>query len=79
MAENMLGGTYNKWNSTLEYLVKEDNTAALTHVVQIQNQDTGAWYEAFVDAHSGELLSVTDFVAKASVGSLYLSYVMRAV
>ncbi|KAF8909875.1 Fungalysin metallopeptidase-domain-containing protein [Mucidula mucida] len=66
MAENMLGGTYNKWNSTLEYLVKEDNTAALTHVVQIQNQDTGAWYEAFVDAHSGELLSVTDFVAKAS-------------
>ncbi|KAF9020455.1 hypothetical protein BDZ89DRAFT_958355 [Hymenopellis radicata] len=66
MAENMLGGTFNQWNSTLEYLVKEDNTAALTHVVQIQNQDTGAWFEAFVDAHSGELLSVTDFVAKAS-------------
>ncbi|KAK0421665.1 hypothetical protein EV421DRAFT_1915986 [Armillaria borealis] len=30
------------------------------------NEETNAWYEAFVDAHSGEILSVTDFVAQAT-------------
>ncbi|KAF8952901.1 hypothetical protein BDZ97DRAFT_2065989 [Flammula alnicola] len=50
----------------LEYVVKADNTAVLTHVVQIQNDETGAWVEAFIDAHSGELVTITDFVAKAS-------------
>jgi extracellular elastinolytic metalloproteinase len=48
-------------------VVKEDNSAVLTHVVQIQNNKTGAWYEAFVDAHSGDLVSVTDFVSHADV------------
>ncbi|EEB90791.1 hypothetical protein MPER_10957, partial [Moniliophthora perniciosa FA553] len=32
----------------------------------IQNEETGTWFEAFVDAHLGELVSITDFVAKAS-------------
>lgn len=65
-AEAALGGKYNNWPASLEYLAQADGSAALTHVVQIQNEGTGAWYEAFVDAHSGEVLSVTDFVAKAS-------------
>ncbi|TFK49223.1 hypothetical protein OE88DRAFT_1713503 [Heliocybe sulcata] len=65
-AESTLGGKYNDWPATLEYLALADGSAALTHVVQVQNAETGAWYEAFVDAHSGEVLSVTDFVAKAS-------------
>jgi extracellular elastinolytic metalloproteinase len=47
--------------------MKDDGTAVLTHVMQIQNDEAGTWFEAFVDAHSGELVSVTDFVSKASV------------
>ncbi|KAF8970318.1 Fungalysin metallopeptidase-domain-containing protein [Flammula alnicola] len=65
-AEAALGGKYNDHPATLEYVVKADNSAALTHVVQIQNDTTGAWVEAFIDAHSGELVTITDFVAKAS-------------
>ncbi|KAK0449001.1 Fungalysin metallopeptidase-domain-containing protein [Desarmillaria tabescens] len=52
--------------SSLEYLAHSDGSIALTHVVQVQNEETNAWYEAFVDAHLGEILSVTDFVAQAT-------------
>lgn len=69
-AEGLLDGKYNEWPTTLEYVVKADNTAALAHVVQIQNDRTGIWYEAFVNAHSGELDSVTDFVSHATVSHL---------
>jgi extracellular elastinolytic metalloproteinase len=48
-------------------LAKKDGSAALAHSFQVNNEESGAWYEAFVDAHSGELLSVVDFVAQASV------------
>ncbi|KAI0260276.1 Fungalysin metallopeptidase-domain-containing protein [Gloeopeniophorella convolvens] len=65
-AEEALGGTFNGHPATLEFLAQADGSAALTHVVQIQNESTGAWFEAFVDAHANKLLSVTDFVAKAS-------------
>ncbi|KAF8886781.1 Fungalysin metallopeptidase-domain-containing protein [Infundibulicybe gibba] len=65
-AENALNGTFNGHNPTLEYLVQSDGSISLTHVVQIQNDDTGTWFEAFMDAHSGDILSVTDFVARAS-------------
>ncbi|KAJ3566508.1 hypothetical protein NP233_g6958 [Leucocoprinus birnbaumii] len=65
-AEETLQGKFNDHPTTLEYLVKEDNSVALTHVVQVENAETGAWFEAFVDAHSGDVISVTDFVAKAS-------------
>ncbi|KAG5351589.1 hypothetical protein C0989_005668 [Termitomyces sp. Mn162] len=64
--ESALEGTYNDHPATLEYLVREDNSVALTHVIQIRNETSGTWYEAFVCAHSGEILSVTDFVAHAS-------------
>jgi extracellular elastinolytic metalloproteinase len=47
-------------------VLKPDNTAVLTHVVEVQDEATNAWFEAFVDAATGELVSVTDFVAKAS-------------
>ncbi|KAK0467497.1 Fungalysin metallopeptidase-domain-containing protein [Armillaria novae-zelandiae] len=62
--EDTLLGTHNGITS-LEYLARPDGSVALVHVVQVQNDDTNAWYEAFVDAHSGEILSVTDFVAEA--------------
>lgn len=71
-AEKILGGTFNDHPPTLEYVAKADNTAVLTHVVQIENDATGAWVEAFIDAHSGELVTVTDFVTKASVRALFV-------
>jgi extracellular elastinolytic metalloproteinase len=71
-AESALSGTYNEWPASLEYLVKADGSAALTHVVQIQNEEDGSWREAFVDAHDASILSVTDFVAQASVSPLEL-------
>ncbi|KAK0184108.1 Fungalysin metallopeptidase-domain-containing protein [Armillaria mellea] len=63
--EDTLLGTHNGITS-LEYLARPDGSVALAHVVQVQNDDTNSWYEAFVDAHSGEILSVTDFVAEAT-------------
>lgn len=70
--EESLEGKYNGFNATLEYLAQADGSVALTHVVQIQNEETNAWYEAYIDAHSGDLLSVTDFVNDASVSFLGL-------
>lgn len=66
-AEQALDGTHNGQPATIEYVAQEDGSAALVHVVQIQNDEAGTWYEAFVDAHSGSVISVTDFVAQASV------------
>lgn len=65
-AEETLDGKYNDWPATLEFLALDDGSAALVHVVQIQNEATGAWVEAFVDAHNNKVVSITDFVAKAS-------------
>ncbi|KAG7094653.1 hypothetical protein E1B28_005476 [Marasmius oreades] len=64
--EETLQGKKNDIEPTLEYLAQPDGTAALVHVFQVQNDDTGTWYQAYIDAHSGNLLSVTDFVAEAS-------------
>ncbi|KAF5379696.1 hypothetical protein D9615_005730 [Tricholomella constricta] len=65
-AEEVLEGKYNGHPAALEYLARPDGSVALTHVVQIQNEEAGTWYEAFVDAHSGEILTVTDFVTDAT-------------
>jgi extracellular elastinolytic metalloproteinase len=65
--EAALEGTFNGHPAMLEFLVCEDGSLALTHVMQIQNEETGVWVEVFVDAHSGDLLSITDFVTKAQV------------
>jgi extracellular elastinolytic metalloproteinase len=70
-AETSLNGKFNEWPATLEYFAKDDGSAVLTHVVQIENDETGAWFEAFVDAHTGDVVSVTDFVAHASVSTLF--------
>ncbi|KAI9456861.1 Fungalysin metallopeptidase-domain-containing protein [Lactarius psammicola] len=64
-AEKTLHGTYNGQPATLEFVVQPNGFAALAHVIQIQNENTGTWYEAFVDAHNNTILSVTDFVVKA--------------
>ncbi|KAJ8087744.1 hypothetical protein PM082_006581 [Marasmius tenuissimus] len=64
--EEALQGKKNDIEPTLEYLALQDGTAALVHVFQVQNEEEFTFYEAYVDAHSGELVSVTDFVADAS-------------
>lgn len=69
-AESVVNGTYNQHPATLEFVAKQDNSVALAHVLQIENEHTGAWVEAFVDAHSGDVVHMTDFVAKSSVCSL---------
>lgn len=63
-AEALLGGTWNSWPVKTEYFIKDDDSAVLTHVVQIQNEDH--WYEGFIDAQTGELVNVIDFVAEAA-------------
>lgn len=75
-AEKALDGKFNEHPATIEYLAKDDASVVLTHVIQIRNEAAGTWYQAFVDAHSGELVSVVDFVTQASVcsGSIFSSY-----
>ncbi|KAK1230128.1 hypothetical protein PQX77_006790, partial [Marasmius sp. AFHP31] len=68
-AEEVLQGKKNTVEPTLEYLVLEDGSAALVHVIQIQNwqgRETKTWYRAYVDAHSGKVVSMNDFVSHAS-------------
>ncbi|KAJ7793197.1 hypothetical protein B0H14DRAFT_2623147 [Mycena olivaceomarginata] len=54
-AEQTIDGTFNEHPPTLEFLMLE-----------IQNTETNAWLEPFVDAHTGDVLSLTDFVTKTS-------------
>ncbi|KAJ7247321.1 Fungalysin metallopeptidase-domain-containing protein [Mycena rebaudengoi] len=70
-AEKQLAGSHEGLSaSKFKYLAKDDGSAALVYSFQVSNEATGTWYEAFVDAHSGELLSVVDFVAQASKEAL---------
>ncbi|CAE6377925.1 unnamed protein product [Rhizoctonia solani] len=65
-AESITGGKYNDWPTTIEYFAKDSDHVVLTHVVQVQNSETSEWYEIFVDANSGEVVNVVDFVSDAS-------------
>ena len=81
-AEKTLNGKFDKESfpaPSIEYLAKPDGSAALTYAVQVRNDDEGTWYEAFVDAHSGELVSVTDFRAHATVSFVYATSSIAAV
>lgn len=64
--EQTLDAKCNDQAPQLEYLVQDDGSVSLTHVFQVRNEDKGTWFEAFASAHTGKLLSVTDFVADAS-------------
>lgn len=69
-AESQLNATFDEATfptPTLVYLARRDQSLALAHVFQVRNAQLGTWYEAFVDAHSGKLLSITNFVADATV------------
>ncbi|KAJ7874545.1 Fungalysin metallopeptidase-domain-containing protein [Mycena olivaceomarginata] len=65
-AEQTIDRTFNEHPPTLEFLALEIGSVRLTHVMQIQNAETNAWLEAFFDAHTGDVLSLTDFVTKTS-------------
>ncbi|KAK0479831.1 Fungalysin metallopeptidase-domain-containing protein [Armillaria luteobubalina] len=62
--EDAFTATYSGINS-LEYFALADGSVALAHVVQVLNSGANAGYEAFVDAHSGDIIAVTDFSAHA--------------
>jgi extracellular elastinolytic metalloproteinase len=64
--EELLAGKLYSTPPSLEYLIRPDKSVALTHVAQFRNEETGTWVEAFACAHSGKILSITDFVAHAS-------------
>ncbi|KAL0569292.1 hypothetical protein V5O48_012679 [Marasmius crinis-equi] len=65
-AEDALQGKKNEVEPVLEYLTLEDGSLALVYAFQVRNEDASAWYEAYIDAHTGELISVADFVSHAS-------------
>ncbi|KXN84342.1 hypothetical protein AN958_12696 [Leucoagaricus sp. SymC.cos] len=51
---------------SLGWFAMDDNTVALVHVLQFKNLSSGVWFEAYVDAHTGKVISATDFVSDAS-------------
>ncbi|KAJ1301436.1 hypothetical protein OPQ81_008694 [Rhizoctonia solani] len=65
-AEAALGGQHNDHPISLEYFAKDSHHVVLTYVVEVRNYETHEWYEAFVDAHSGEIVNVVSFGADAS-------------
>ncbi|KAH7334549.1 metalloprotease [Rhizoctonia solani] len=65
-AEAALGGVYNNHPVSLEYFAKDSHHVVLTYVVDIRNYETHEWHEAFVDAHSGEIVNVVSFGTDAS-------------
>ncbi|KAH6915888.1 metalloprotease [Coprinopsis sp. MPI-PUGE-AT-0042] len=64
--EEALDGKYNGHPTRLEYLARPDGSASLVFAAQIENVEANTWYEAFIDAHTGDLLSVVDFTADAT-------------
>lgn len=66
IAQEKLGGTHNDKVPTLEYYVLSNGNMALTYVVEVQTADGNHWYEAFVDAATGDIRGSNDFVAGAS-------------
>ena len=67
---NILGQVGGNQNTDVEpslaIHINPSGSPSLVHVVQIQNDDAFTWYEAYVDAHAGSLLSVSDFVSDLS-------------
>ncbi|KAG2003706.1 extracellular elastinolytic metalloproteinase [Coprinopsis cinerea AmutBmut pab1-1] len=52
--------------AVLEYYIKPDRSIALTRVGHFRNEETGAYLEAFIDAITGEIVAVNDFVSHSA-------------
>ena len=59
-AELALNGTHN--NSPQSHAIY---WSPLVYAIQIQNKDIGTWVEAYINAHSGTFMGLTNFVNKA--------------
>ena len=62
-----MDAAYNAHPTKIEYFAKKDGSAVLVHTIQVQDEEKGIWSEVYVDAHSGDIVSSTDFVAEAAV------------
>lgn len=67
VAETVLNCIYDSHPTSLQYLANPDGSASLVHVIQVKNDNTGEYYQAHVDAHSGKLVSRFSFVSEATV------------
>ena len=74
-AEQRLDGIHTGHPTETQYLATSSGHLALVHTIQIKNDELGTHHEAFVDAHSGQLLSLTDFVCYASASQSCHSFV----
>ncbi|KAJ7280044.1 Fungalysin metallopeptidase-domain-containing protein [Mycena rebaudengoi] len=68
-AKRALDAAYDNFPTTLEYLAQPENTVVLVHGIQVRNRKANAWYEAFVDVHTGKFISSIDLVSKSAVTS----------
>lgn len=66
-AESTLKCAYDSRPITLHYLANAAGSVSLVYVISVRNKESGEWYEAHVDAHSSELLSTVNYVARATV------------
>ncbi|KAG7086108.1 hypothetical protein E1B28_003622 [Marasmius oreades] len=60
-AESTLGGAHNGIQPMLRYLARPDGSVALVRAIQVQNSTI--FIVAYVDAHSGKVISINNFVA----------------
>jgi hypothetical protein len=74
VAEQAIGAPYNNHATRLEYVVLADQSAVLAHAIQVQNDEDSIFGEVFIDAHSGKLVSYTDFVFHATVSVFNVRY-----
>ncbi|PFH46758.1 hypothetical protein AMATHDRAFT_88134 [Amanita thiersii Skay4041] len=65
-AESTLSGKYTGSPMALRYVISKDNHAALAYSMHIRNEQKGTWVDAFVDAHSGKVIHIVNFVQQAA-------------
>ena len=67
--EAQLDGAHNLEPPLLVYYILPTRLVVLSYLVEIVNLISAKWCEAFVDAHTGELVGLTAFVTAASVST----------
>ena len=63
-AELALSSVHNNFPPITSYLLVSARTLALVHAIQIQNKDLGTSVRAYINAHSGAFMGLTEFVSK---------------
>ncbi|KAF9531235.1 metalloprotease [Crepidotus variabilis] len=65
-AEISLRATRTDVSPVLEYLVQPSGEIALVHSIQVRNESSAVWGNAYVDAHTSKVISFASFMADAS-------------